>query len=364
MKSKPTLVVTPTYNERQNVALFIAAVLKAAPVDILIVDDSSPDGTGKIVSQLAKENRRVFLLTRTKKEGLGAAYISGFKWALEKQYDYIVSMDADLSHRPDDLPKLLNASDQLDVVIGSRYVPGGKIEGWDLKRHLNSRLSNIATRLLLGLQPKDVTSGFKRYSRRFLVSLSFNNFLSSGYAFQVEMINRAVSSGYKVGEVAILFVDRTAGESKIGGELARSVRIIWQLFLQRKGTRQLIKFLIVGGLNTLLDWAMFFLLRAPLSPFGQVGKQIAKAGSSIIAGTSGYVFNRHWTFRSHDKRVARQAGRFVLVAVIGFLLNNLIFYVVTSQAGFNMSDVMGLVVATGLVTFWNFTASKYWTFSS
>lgn len=231
-----TLIIIPTYNEKDTILRLIKSLSKHYPkqVEVLVVDDSSPDGTGKLVQAAARTSTMpIFVLERAKKEGLGKAYTAGFQWALKHDYTHVISMDADFSHRPEDVRQLLAASPEIDVVVGSRYIAGGKIVGWDMKRYLNSKVANMVARLALGLSPKDVTSGFKRYSRAFLASLDFEHVISSGYAFQVEMILHALDQGYSLVEVPITFVDRQIGQSKISGELRRSAAIIWRLFLGR-----------------------------------------------------------------------------------------------------------------------------------
>lgn len=361
------LVVTPTYNEAENVELFISAVLKCCPlVDILIMDDNSPDKTAvKVKRRKAKDEswkNRVYLLKRPGKLGLGTAYCAGFGWALNHNYDFVISMDADFSHDPKDLPKLLNANSKTDIVTGSRYIRGGGIVGWSAKRYANSYLANIATRLMLGISVKDVTAGFKRYNKKAMKYLLSQKMVSSGYAFQVETVFLGKKAGLTMSEVPITFVDRRVGESKIAGELNKSIKIVWRLFVSRTGARQFIKFIIVGAINTLLDWIVFFVIKTPLAPFGQLGKQTAKAGSFIVSGSSSYFMNRRWTFRSTDDRVTRQAAKFFVVAVAGLVFNNIIFFIVTAPNYMGLSDISGLMIATAIVMFWNFFINKRWTF--
>lgn len=360
-----TLIIIPTYNEKDNIKPLLVAIsdLKQKNLEVLVVDDSSPDGTGKIVEKLTKTlSLQVHLLTRTKKQGLGAAYMDGFKWALDRKYQYVVSMDADFSHSPDDLSKLLDASSDFDMVIGSRYIPGGKIIGWGTKRYLNSVLANWITRMALSLKPHDVTAGFKRYSRHFLQALNFKHIIASGYAFQVEMVFNAQRRGFKITEVPITFVDRRVGQSKISGELKRSAAIIWRLFLRREGIRQFVKFCVVGAINTVVDWVLFSVFRIPLAAKGQTGKQLSKAGSFVIAAISSYIMNRKWTFRSTDKKLAKQAGKFFVISLVGLSINNVIFYYATSPGGLKLKDIYGLIIATAGATMWNFLGNKHWTF--
>lgn len=362
--ARPALVVIPTYNERENLPRLVPAILAIdTRLDILVVDDSSPDGTGELADRLADRSQRVHVLHRAGKSGLGAAYAAGFVWALKRKYEFILSMDADFSHNPDDLPRLLNAATKETVAIGSRYVPGGRIEGWSWHRYLNSWGANVATKALLGLPVRDATAGFKCYPRTFLERLDLKQLIATGYAFQVEMLVRAHELGFLLLEVPIVFVDRQVGESKISGELVRSTQVIWRLALKRKGLRQFLKFALVGGLNTILDWLVYFALsRTVFAPFGQLGKQLAKAGSFVVSASSSYLLNRHWTFRSLDPDVARQAGRFVVVAFTGLALNNLIFFLLTAPQYANLPDLVALALATGTVMGWNFLANKHWTF--
>ncbi|PIV25597.1 dolichyl-phosphate beta-D-mannosyltransferase [Candidatus Berkelbacteria bacterium CG_4_10_14_0_8_um_filter_39_42] len=232
------LVIIPTYNEKENIQRIIPEVLKQSPgIDILVVDDTSPDKTYEIVRGMAKKNQRVHLLLRAKKEGLGKAYLAGFDWGLERDYDFFISFDADFSHQPKYLKNMVNANPNIDVVTGSRYIAGGGIRGWGWKRQLNSRGANFFTRKALGLKTHDTTAGFKRYSRRFLQSLDFKKFVSSGYAFLVEMIMRAEQDGFSLCEFPIIFIDRRAGQSKIQGEFKKSVSVVLKLVRKKWGQK-------------------------------------------------------------------------------------------------------------------------------
>lgn len=360
------LVVVPTYNEAENLPKLIKAIegLEVPGLDILVVDDNSPDGTGNIADGFAKKSSAVHVLHRTQKAGLGAAYAAGFGWALDHNYDFIISMDADFSHNPEDIPRLLAEKETAAIVVGSRYIPGGSIVGWDWKRYANSYGANIATKLLLGLPVRDATAGFKVYTREFLQSLDLGSLIASGYAFQVEMLNAAHRQGLPIAEVPITFVDRRVGESKISGELGRSAKVVLQLAAKREGLRQFVKFALVGLANTIVDWTIYFLLRhyTGLGSLGQIGKQITKALSFSVAVVSSYIMNRTWTFRSHDKAVAKQAAKFLTVATIGLALNNGMFYFMNAPQFLGLPDIVALIIATGTVTFWNFFANKYWTF--
>lgn len=363
---KNALIVIPTYNEKENIEKIIEAILfQDIVADVLVVDDSSPDGTGKIVEKIAKEQNRVNLLTRKEKQGLGRAYVAGFKWGIEKNYKKFVSMDADFSHPPEILPELIALCDEKTVAIGSRYVKGGKIVGWQVNRYINSWGANFVTRTLLGIKAKDATAGFKCYPIEFFNRIDLNKIQAGGYAFQVEMLLRAQESGFKLAETPITFRDREVGESKISGELSKSAKIVFKLFSQKKSVRQFVKFAIVGGVNTLVDWAVYYSLKMlfggifPNTNLQNI-KQVAKAFGFTVSATSSYFMNRRWTFRSEDKNVLQEAGKFAIVALVGLLINSYTFYLVTARL--NWRDIFGLIVAGAVATFWNFLINRAWTF--
>lgn len=226
-----SLVIVPTYNERDNLPPLVREVLAVDPaLDILIVDDNSPDGTGPIADTLAANSNRVRVIHRPGKEGLGTAYLAGFRFGLADDYDRIVQMDADFSHRPQDLRLLLAACGPGDVVIGSRNVPGGQVENWSLLRHLISRGGSLYTRLLLGLPIYDCTGGFKCFSRDALGNLDLTQVHSNGYGFQVEINTLCHRAGFRLREVPITFPDRTAGRSKMSLAIfLEALAVVWRL---------------------------------------------------------------------------------------------------------------------------------------
>lgn len=363
-----TLIVIPTFNEKDNIARLIDEIKRQKlPADILVVDDSSPDGTGQIVDRLSQKDKSVHILHRREKTGLGRAYVAGFKWGIEHDYKKLISMDADFSHPVEALPRLICLCNSRTVAIGSRYIKGGKIVGWKWSRYLNSWGANFVTRLLLQIKARDVTAGFKCYPVEFLKKINLDKIQAAGYAFQVEMPLLAQETGFKLVETPITFVDRQAGESKIQGELVKSAKIVFKLATQKKSYRQFVKFAIVGAINTGVDWAVFypvkFLLLRDLSILSlQEVKQTAKAFSFIVSATSNYIMNRVWTFRSKDRKIIAQAGKFFIVAIGGLFLNSLIFYLIT--AIMRWRDIWGLVIATAIVLIWNFLFNKKWTFKS
>jgi dolichol-phosphate mannosyltransferase len=225
------LVVVPTYNERENLPLLVAGLMQHANVRLLVVDDNSPDGTGAIADALVDAHRgRVDVMHRTGARGLGRSYVDGLKWAIQQQVDVICQMDADLSHDPAQLPRLIAAVDRGDVVIGSRYVPGGQIVNWPLRRKLLSRFANIYVRTVTRLGARDCTSGYRCWRREALASMPLDRFISDGYSFLVEMLYEATRSGRRVAEVPITFVERRLGESKLSGAVVIESAIApWRL---------------------------------------------------------------------------------------------------------------------------------------
>jgi dolichol-phosphate mannosyltransferase len=222
------LVVIPTYNERENLPLIIAGVRAAAPeVHILVADDNSPDGTGEVADRLAASDQSIQVLHRADKSGLGAAYLEAFQWAKDNQYDVVVEMDADGSHSPTDLVEILAALTNSDVVLGSRWIKGGRVVNWPKSREMLSRGGNIYTRLWLGIPLRDATGGFRAYRMSALNSLDISKVESQGYCFQVDMAWRAVRAGLRVTEVPITFLEREIGESKMNQAIVKEA--LWRV---------------------------------------------------------------------------------------------------------------------------------------
>ena len=225
-----SLVVLPTYNERENIESIVRAILaQATDLEVLVVDDNSPDGTGQLAENLCLEHpSRVHVMHRAEKRGLGTAYIEGFLWALARDYDYIFEMDADFSHDPADLVRLraVLLSGQADASVGSRWVPGGGTRNWSFLRTFISRGGSVYARLILGVPVNDLTSGFKCFSKRVLERLDLQTVRSNGYAFQVEMNYRCYRQGFRVAEVPIIFVDRRVGKSKMGAHIVTEAMVV------------------------------------------------------------------------------------------------------------------------------------------
>lgn len=228
------LVITPTYNERDNLRAFVERVTAELPsAHVLVVDDASPDGTGDLAEQLATEDARIHVIHRPAKLGLGTAYLEGFRYALAEGYDVAFEMDADLSHDPAHFPVFLRAlAEGADVVSGSRNMAGGGVEGWGIARHALSKGGSLYARAILGVPVRDLTTGFKAYTRKALLALEIDAIRSNGYSFQIETTYRALRRGLRVVEVPIVFVDRRAGQSKMSRRIfAEAVGEVWRLRL-------------------------------------------------------------------------------------------------------------------------------------
>ncbi|WP_326764470.1 polyprenol monophosphomannose synthase [Streptomyces sp. NBC_01591] len=222
------LVIIPTYNEAENIKPIVSRVRAAVPdADILVADDNSPDGTGKVADEIAAGDSQVQVLHRKGKEGLGAAYLAGFRWGTEHGYGVLVEMDADGSHQPEELPRLLTALKGADLVLGSRWVPGGRVVNWPKSREMISRGGSTYSRLLLGLRTRDVTGGYRAFRAETLDGIGLDQVASQGYCFQVDLARRAVEAGYHVVEVPITFVDREIGDSKMSRDIL--VEALWRV---------------------------------------------------------------------------------------------------------------------------------------
>jgi dolichol-phosphate mannosyltransferase len=235
------LVVVPTYDERRNLSRVLSRLRAAVPAaDVLVVDDASPDGTGRVADELSAADPQVHVLHRPRKQGLGPAYLAGFGWGLARGYDAFAEMDADGSHAPEQLPDLLAALDGADVVLGSRWVPGGAVVDWPRRREVLSRGGNAYARLLLRLPVRDATGGFRIYRRKVLESVALGDVASAGYCFQVDLLWRAWRAGFRIVEVPITFVERTAGVSKMDRNVVTEA--LWRITVWgvtgRRGTRR------------------------------------------------------------------------------------------------------------------------------
>jgi dolichol-phosphate mannosyltransferase len=229
------LAISPTYNEKKNIAELISRItLIPVEMDLLIIDDNSPDGTADIVKSYMAKNTHIFILEREKKLGLGTAYCEGFKWALDKGYDLIVQIDADLSHNPDDIPRMVEMSKSADLVIGSRYIDGVNVVNWPMRRLLLSYGANLYAQIFIRFPIKDSTGGFKCFKRDVLESIDLSKIYSEGYSFQIEMNFLTWIKGFKVLEIPIVFTDRTVGESKMNRAIViEAILMVPKLFIKK-----------------------------------------------------------------------------------------------------------------------------------
>jgi len=225
------LIIIPTYNELENLPKLLPEVLsKDENINVLIVDDNSPDGTAGFVEKQMKVDNRIHLIKRQSKQGLGTAYIAGFKYALQNNFQIIFEMDADFSHDPKEIPRFLDEIKNSDVVLGSRYINGVNVINWPLRRLLLSSFANLYTRIITGLPVHDATGGYKCFNRKVLEAIDLDRVKSNGYAFQIEMTFKAWKKGFKVKEIPIIFVDRVKGKSKMSKKIVReAVTMVWKL---------------------------------------------------------------------------------------------------------------------------------------
>jgi dolichol-phosphate mannosyltransferase len=229
-----TLIVMPTYNERENLPRMVVKLLSLpVKVDLLVVDDNSPDGTGKLADEFAAKHPEVNVLHRQEKNGLGRAYLAGFKWALEKGYEFIFEIDGDFSHNPDDIPAFLEAAQNADLVLGSRYVNGIRIINWPLSRLMLSKGAALYVRIITGMPITDPTGGYKCFRRQAFLALDLDKVQSNGYSFQIELTHKLWRQGYRVAEVPIIFTEREQGHSKMSGNIvSEALLMVWKLFFQ------------------------------------------------------------------------------------------------------------------------------------
>ena len=234
MQKEKILVIIPTYNEQENLPKLLPEVFsKHENIDVLIVDDNSPDGTAVYVEEEMKKNTRLNIIKRESKMGLGTAYIAGFKYALQNNYDYVFEMDADFSHDPGEIPRFLKEINDYDVVLGSRYKNGVNVINWPMSRLLLSWFANFYTRFITGMPIRDATGGFKCFRRKVLDAINLDDVKSNGYAFQIEMNFKAWKKGFKIKEIPIIFLDRTKGKSKMSKKIVReAIWMVWKLRLK------------------------------------------------------------------------------------------------------------------------------------
>ncbi|MEK9156844.1 MAG: glycosyltransferase family 2 protein [Patescibacteria group bacterium] len=348
------LVLVPTYNERENIRGLLDALCAVPDVHVLVIDDASPDGTAEDVRGHVFFADCVFLLAREGKQGLGAAYRAGFAWGFERDYETLTQMDADFSHHPDDLTRLLGEIEKgADVAIGSRKIAGGSIEGWSLWRRFCSAGAMGASRLCLGLKTKDVTAGFRTWRKSFVETLPVLALKSNGYAFQEEMILVAEQGGGKVSEVPVVFRDRVCGSSKLGfGDIQEFFYTLARLTLIRR--KRFVMYATIGAFGAVLDLGLFVFLHN----FG-----LSLLLANIVATSCAVIHNFTWhhfvTFKEHDQTPHIALVKFVSVSLVGIAFNSVI---VLAGVSLGLFPAIAKIVAIGCVTVWNYVMNTRVTF--
>jgi dolichol-phosphate mannosyltransferase len=355
------LVIIPTYNEIENIESIINSVFIHSPeAHILIIDDNSPDGTAAVVEKIAEHNPSLHILKRAGKQGLAGAYLAGFDWGLSKSYDAFLEMDADFSHNPKYIPEMLVAIQNHDVVIGSRNIKGGAVEGWPLLRNFVSKGGSLYSRVILRCPVKDLTGGFNMWTKNALLKIGLNNILSKGYSFQIEMKYRAWLNKCSIKEIPILFTDRKLGSSKMSKKiLFEALLNIWKLKKIAGDTafNQIIKFGITGGLGSITNLLLFFLLvdkaglpEIPVSIF-----------CFIVAGTQNYFLNHLWSFRKYMEKTPVSIIRWLMFlagSLLGLAINITVMELIITHFILPWKFIaQACGIASGMV--FNFIISKF-----
>jgi dolichol-phosphate mannosyltransferase len=355
------LVIIPTYNEIENIESIITSVCVSSPqAHILVVDDNSPDGTAAVVERIAEHNPVLHILKREGKQGLAAAYLAGFDWGLSKDYDVFLEMDADFSHNPKYIPEMLDAIQNHDVVIGSRNIKGGAVEGWSVLRNFISKGGSLYSRVILRCPIKDLTGGFNMWTRNALLKIGLNNILSKGYSFQIEMKYRAWLNKCSVKEIPILFTDRKLGASKMSKKiLFEALLNIWKLKKIAGDTvlNQIIKFGITGGLGSITNLLLFFLL-VDKAGFAEIPVSIV---CFIVAGTQNYFLNHLWSFKEYTEKTPvslHKWAMFLAGALLGLAVNITVMKIVIIHFNLPWKFIaQACGIASGMVI--NFIISKF-----
>jgi len=301
MNDNSLLVIIPTYNEIENIVPLVEVVFSYAPnAHILVVDDNSPDGTAAAVEKIAENKPALHILKRNGKQGLASAYIAGFEWGIQQGYDLFLEMDADFSHNPEYIPEMLEQIKIHDVVIGSRNIKGGSVEGWSTLRKMISKGGSIYSRIVLSCPIMDLTGGFNMWRKSALDKIGLDEIISKGYSFQIEMKFKAYHSGCSVKEIPILFSDRKQGSSKMSKKIFLEALInIWKIKKNTDGYNvldQFIKFAITGGLGTITNLLIFFIC-VDLVKMWEIPVSI---GCFLIAATQNYIINHKWSFKQKN----------------------------------------------------------------
>jgi dolichol-phosphate mannosyltransferase len=356
------LVTIPTYNEVLNIQPLIKAVFAVIPRDaeVLVIDDNSPDKTAELVESLFQDYPgRLRLLNRPGKQGLATAYLAAFDWGLSRGYDTFLEMDADFSHKPEYIPEMLREIQTHDVVIGSRNIKGGGVEGWSAARNFVSKGGSLYSRLVLNCPIRDLTGGFNLWSGAALEKIGLRGIISKGYLFQVELKYRAFAAGCSVKEIPILFPDRKFGESKMSGKIfLEALLAVWKIKQHAGGGKfdQFFKFVITGGLGSVTNLALFFIL-ADLLSLSEIPVSIV---CFMVAATQNYIINHKWSFKKETAAKPPSLAswlKFVTGSLLGLAANiavmEIIFLNFTLPFKF-IAQACGIAAGTGI----NFFISK------
>jgi len=364
------LIAVPTYNEIENIELLIKSVLenvqqlqgREVNTEILVIDDNSPDGTANVVERLTEQYPdRLHLLKRPGKQGLAQAYLAAFDWGMNRWYDVFLEMDADFSHNPKYIPQMLEKIKTHDVVIGSRNIKGGGVEGWTMLRNLISKGGSLYSRMVLGCPIKDLTGGFNMWRRSALEKIGLDKIISRGYSFQIEMKYKAFAAGCSIAEIPIIFPDRKHGKSKMSKKiLLEALLNIWKIRKgngKENGVDQFIKFMVTGGLGTVTNLAIFFLLvdilNLPEIPVSVV--------CFLIAVTQNYIINHLWSFKTHttgEKLSLKRWCMFTASSMFGLAVNIAVMKLILLRWTLPYKFIaQACGIAAGMVI--NFIFSKY-----
>lgn len=358
-----TILVIPTYNEKDSLPELISRLDKLnLNLDYLFVDDNSPDGTADFIISQQAERANIFLLSRPGKLGLGTAYLEGFRFALDNNYEAIVQMDADLSHDPDYLASLLAVLEPGGLVIGSRYIAGGGVENWAFYRRLISKGGSFYARTVLGLKIRDLTGGFNVWHRDALNSLDLATIKSEGYSFQIEMKHRAAERGVLIKESPIVFKERFEGESKMSNKIILEAMLrVWLMLLNsRRGQvlSRFIKFCVVGLAGMLTDMlVMAYFVESHL-----LNIYLANCVSFCVAVTVTFTLNKYWTFSDRSSSGATKYFQFFAVSLGGLAWGLLLLRLFVGYWGWWY--IYAKLLITVIVSFWNFLVNNLWTFRS
>lgn len=378
-----SIVVIPTYNEADNIGKLIEGILGLhKDISILVVDDNSSDGTGDIVDVLAGKNEKINIIHRSARLGLGTAYIAGFQYALKNGYELVITMDADFSHDPNDIPRLLERIQTCDVAIGSRYHGGVRILNWPIRRLILSIGANRYVRWITGLKVSDCTSGFRCYRCKILENLPLNKMKSEGYAFLVEMLFYISKAGFKITEVPIIFTERRAGQSKMSKKvITESMIIPWRLKIfnllyiynpdakKTKGSNvitkkkflitsyQFIKFGLVGALGFVINIAIFYFTNEILHIYYILCAIIA----FLVAVINNFIWNKYWTFKNtYSKSIHFQFFKYLIVNLFSLGINLMALAALVQI--FKMQILISQIIAVLCAMAINFIGSKIWVF--